>query len=88
MGLEMPVVTLELPAYSKKENWGAAETFYQLVRSLLKSQVPEQASHNPLAWKQEGRRPRVMILPNNGQTKEVEAGARGLGSRGERRHFL
>ena len=54
MGLEMPVVTLELPAYSKKENWGAAETFYQLVRNLLKSQVPEQARHNPLAWKQEG----------------------------------
>ena len=62
MGLEMPVVTLELPAYSKKENWGAAETLYQLVRSLLKSQVPEQASHNPLAWKQEGRRPRVNLL--------------------------
>ena len=32
MNLPMPVVTLELPAYSKKENWGAAETFYQLVR--------------------------------------------------------
>ncbi|MCU0944670.1 MAG: ferredoxin:protochlorophyllide reductase (ATP-dependent) subunit B [Rubritepida sp.] len=31
-GLDIPVVPVELPAYSKKENWGAAETFYQLVR--------------------------------------------------------
>ena len=62
MGLEMPVVTLELPAYSKKENWGAAETFYQLVRSLLKQQVPPQASHDPKAWRQQGRRPRVNLL--------------------------
>ncbi len=32
--LPVPVVPLELPAYQKKENWGAAETFYQLVRHL------------------------------------------------------
>ena len=32
--LPMPVVALELPAYQKKENWGAAETFYQLVRAF------------------------------------------------------
>jgi light-independent protochlorophyllide reductase subunit B len=30
--LPVPVVALELPAYQKKENWGAAETFYQIVR--------------------------------------------------------
>jgi light-independent protochlorophyllide reductase subunit B len=29
-----PVVPLELPSYQRKENWGAAETFYQLVRAL------------------------------------------------------
>lgn len=34
VGLPIPVVALELPAYSKKENWGAAETFYRLVRAL------------------------------------------------------
>ena len=28
------MIPLELPAYQKKENWGAAETFYQLVRAL------------------------------------------------------
>ncbi len=34
LGLKVPVVALELPAYQKKENWGAAETFYQLVRTF------------------------------------------------------
>ena len=33
--LPLPVVPLELPAYSKKENWGAAETFYRLVRTMV-----------------------------------------------------
>jgi light-independent protochlorophyllide reductase subunit B len=34
LNLPVPVVPLELPAYQRKENWGAAETFYRLVRSL------------------------------------------------------
>jgi light-independent protochlorophyllide reductase subunit B len=33
LGLPIPVIPLELPAYQRKENWGAAETFYQLVRA-------------------------------------------------------
>ncbi len=32
LDLPVPVVALELPAYQRKENWGASETFYQLVR--------------------------------------------------------
>ncbi len=36
--LETPVIPLELPAYQKKENWGCAESFYHLVRNLLKRQ--------------------------------------------------
>jgi light-independent protochlorophyllide reductase subunit B len=32
--LPCPVIPLDLPAYQKKENWGAAETFYRLVRVL------------------------------------------------------
>ena len=32
--LPIPVVALELPSYQRKENWGAAETFYHLVRAL------------------------------------------------------
>ena len=33
LNLPVPVVPLELPAYQKKENWGASETFYRLVRA-------------------------------------------------------
>ena len=60
----IPMVSLDLPAYSKKENWGAAETFYQLVRTLLKAQVPPPGTPKPSAqrWQQEGRRPRVNLL--------------------------
>ena len=66
-GMELggiPVVSLELPAYSKKENWGAAETLYQLVRGLLKPQLPPPgfAKPSPSRWQQEGRRPRVNLL--------------------------
>ncbi|WP_422071716.1 ferredoxin:protochlorophyllide reductase (ATP-dependent) subunit B [Tranquillimonas rosea] len=34
MGLPIPVIALELPSYQRKENFGADETFYQLVRHL------------------------------------------------------
>ena len=47
----IPMVNLELPAYSKKENWGAAETFYQLVRTLAgakRERAPGQAPWRPL----------------------------------------
>jgi light-independent protochlorophyllide reductase subunit B len=33
------VEALELQAYQKKENWGAAETFYRLVRSCVRSKT-------------------------------------------------
>ncbi len=36
LGLPCPVVALELPSYQRKENWGAAETFYQLVRAFAR----------------------------------------------------
>lgn len=36
LGLPIPVIPLELPAYQKKENWGASETFYRLTRALAK----------------------------------------------------
>ncbi|MGB7564068.1 MAG: ferredoxin:protochlorophyllide reductase (ATP-dependent) subunit B [Prochlorococcaceae cyanobacterium] len=64
MDLGVPMVSLELPAYSKKENWGAAETFYQLVRTLLKNQMPAPGSPkpSPSRWREEGRRPRVNLL--------------------------
>jgi hypothetical protein len=37
MGLPVPVVALELPSYQRKENFGADETFYQLVRALARA---------------------------------------------------
>jgi light-independent protochlorophyllide reductase subunit B len=39
MGLPVPVVALELPSYQRKENFGASETFYQLVRALAAEPV-------------------------------------------------
>ena len=39
-GLDVPVIPIEMLAYSRKENWGAAETFYALVRGLLQSRAP------------------------------------------------
>jgi light-independent protochlorophyllide reductase subunit B len=36
LGLPIPVIPLDLPAYQKKENWGASETFYRLTRALAK----------------------------------------------------
>jgi len=61
---DLPIVSLELPAYSKKENWGAGETFYQLVRGLLKGQIPAPGSPrpDPGRWRSEGRRPRLNLL--------------------------
>lgn len=49
LNLPIPVVAVELPAYQKKENWGAAETFYQLVRSFaVRSEPGTQARCNIL----------------------------------------
>jgi light-independent protochlorophyllide reductase subunit B len=35
LNLPIPVVPLELPAYQRKENYGASETFYRLVRACV-----------------------------------------------------
>ena len=54
MRLPCPVVPLELPSYSRKENWGAGETFYQIVRHL--------ADRGVRPAPREARRPLVNIL--------------------------
>jgi len=54
MQLPIPVIPLELPSYQRKENWGAAETFYQLVRTLADPAIR--------AAPREGRRPRANLL--------------------------
>jgi light-independent protochlorophyllide reductase subunit B len=40
LGLPIPIVPLELPAYQRKENWGAAEAFYQIVRACAGPHAP------------------------------------------------
>ena len=49
MRLPIPVVALELPSYQRKENWGAAETFYQLVRRLSDKDIVRNRSLRPRA---------------------------------------
>ena len=55
-GLEVPLVHVELSAYSRKENWGASETFYHLLRGLLGRGSTEHAERNSK------RRPSVNLL--------------------------
>ncbi len=52
--LDIPVVALDLPSYQRKENWGASETFYHLVRRLVQPKRAE-TSDTP-------RKPRCNIL--------------------------
>jgi len=47
LDLPIPVVAVDLPAYQRKENWGAAETFYQLVRTLAGPSAPAPGSPRP-----------------------------------------
>ncbi len=47
LGLPCPVLPLELPSYSKKENWGASETFYRLVRGLAGPHAPAAGEPRP-----------------------------------------
>ena len=54
MDLPCPAIPLELPSYQRKENWGAAETFYQIVRNLAVTSV----ERSPM----EGRAAKVNIL--------------------------
>jgi len=46
LALPVPVIPLELPSYQKKENWGASETFYQVVRALC-TKRPADSEFNP-----------------------------------------
>ena len=55
--LPIPVVPLELPAYQRKENWGASETFFRLVRALA---TPTFAAARPR--REGGARPVCNLL--------------------------
>jgi light-independent protochlorophyllide reductase subunit B len=60
LALPIPVVALELPSYQKKENWGASETFYQMVRALAGPHIPAPGTQR--APRAEGARPRCNLL--------------------------
>ena len=56
LNLPIPVMPLDLPSYQKKENWGAAETFFQMVRTLA---AKTDAAPAP---RTEGAKPRCNVL--------------------------
>ena len=65
LNLPIPVVPLELPSYQRKENWGASETFYQLVRAMALPHAPPPGTERlPVVerWQTEGRRPSCNLL--------------------------
>ena len=51
LNLPIPVINLDLPSYQRKENWGAAETFYALVRTIADTSLirPPLATRRPIA---------------------------------------
>ncbi len=60
LNLPIPVVPLELPSYQKKENWGAAETFYQIVRKVCAPLAPAPGTERPA--RADGVRPSCNLL--------------------------
>ncbi|MEJ2026920.1 MAG: ferredoxin:protochlorophyllide reductase (ATP-dependent) subunit B, partial [Limibacillus sp.] len=60
LDLEIPVVGVELLAYQRKENWGASETFYQLIRTLASPFRPAPGEKRP--ERQPGTRARCNVL--------------------------
>ncbi|AWW49214.1 ferredoxin:protochlorophyllide reductase (ATP-dependent) subunit B [Polynucleobacter paneuropaeus] len=60
LDLPVPILPLELPAYQKKENWGAAETFYQMVRLLGQSFILAPGQQRPA--RASGAKPSCNIL--------------------------
>ncbi len=66
LDLPIPVVALELPSYQRKENWGASETFYQMVRAMATPHAPAKGTAREPREPREPRaadvRPRCNIL--------------------------
>ena len=60
LGLPVPVLPLDLPSWSRKETWGAGETFHRLVRALLKPRAPAPGAPRPA--RASGQAPRANLL--------------------------
>jgi light-independent protochlorophyllide reductase subunit B len=61
LNLPIPIIPLELPAYQRRENWGASETFYHLVRALNNA-APRRPAPAPGAVPAQGRPARCNLL--------------------------
>jgi light-independent protochlorophyllide reductase subunit B len=59
-GLTAPVIPIEMAAYTRKENWGASETLYQLVRGLLGAKARDAGQED--AASSASRRPSVNLI--------------------------
>lgn len=87
--LPIPVIPLELPSYQKKENWGASETFYHIVRALVpfdKSVSAEQYQAQRLVNRSPQQKPSCNILGptalgfrNRDDVKEIQGLLEALG---------
>lgn len=62
LGLPVPIIPLDLPSYQRKENWGASETFYQIVRTLAGAHAPKPGAEKPTAPRRADGRPSCNIL--------------------------
>jgi len=60
LGFSIPVIPIDLPAYQRKENWGASETFYQLVRAIAGPKAPPPGTKRP--ERAAGVRPKCNLL--------------------------
>ena len=49
LALPVPVIPLELPAYQRKENWGASETFYRIVRACAEGSTVARDARGDVA---------------------------------------
>ncbi len=72
LNLPIPVVALELPSYQKKENWGAAETFYQMVRAFAGPHAP--APGTPAARAGPGRAATSSARPRSASATATTCG--------------
>ncbi|MFK7964562.1 MAG: ferredoxin:protochlorophyllide reductase (ATP-dependent) subunit B [Burkholderiaceae bacterium] len=52
LNLPVPVIPLELPSYQRKENFGASETFYHIVRALCPAQAKNTDTAGEVAGSQ------------------------------------
>lgn len=62
LNLPVPVVPLDLPSYQRKENWGASETLYQLVRTLAPKPAAALDGSGAARTPVVGRRARCNLL--------------------------